>query len=103
MSNDFSVSEEDRKKISRLSIAQRMLARSVIRSNWIDCQGCGEDALIGFRADRRLRGIDPMVIELLMLLAKLLIQYWLQNGIDKPSVVASELEPVSYEEVNDAD
>lgn len=89
-------------RFGNVRLRMRLLARAVARSAWIDCKGCGEDAIVGFQADRRLYGIDPALVALLLQIALLLWKYWQENKIDVPSVVPSALEPVDYE-TEDAD
>ena len=84
-------------RFGNVRLRMRLLARAVARSAWIKCNGCGEDAIIDFRADRRLHGIDPALVALLLQIALLLWKYWLENKIDTPSVVPSALEPVDFE------
>ena len=84
-------------RFGNVRLRMRLLARAVARSAWIECGGCGEDAKIGFIADRRLYGLDPALIALLVQIALLLWKYWQENQIQVPSVVPSALEPVDFE------
>jgi hypothetical protein len=43
------------------------------------------------------------MIELLLRLAILLFEYWLKNKIDEPSSVPTGMEPINWEDDNDAD
>jgi len=63
----------------------------------MQCDGCGEDAIIGFQSDRRLYGIDPALLALLVQIALALWKYWHEQKIDTPSIVASALEPIDWE------
>jgi hypothetical protein len=79
----------------------RLLTRAVARSAWIECQGCGEDAIIGFQSDRRLYGLDPALVALLVQIALALWKYWHEQKIDTPSIVPSALEPIDWESDDD--
>ena len=84
-------------RMGNVRLRMRLLARAVARSAWIKSGGGGEDAIIDFQADHRLRGIDPALVALLLQIALLLWKYWLENKIETPSVVPSTLEPVDFE------
>ena len=85
----------------KVRLRYRLLARMVARSAWIECRGCGEDARIGFEADRRLYGIDPALLALLVQIALALWRYWHENKIEAPSIVPSALEPIEWESDDD--
>lgn len=91
------MSRPDLDSMGNVRLRMRLLARAVARSAWVDCKGCGEDAIIGFKSDRRLQGLDPALVLLLVQIAMLLWKYWQENKIDTPSVVPSALEPVDFE------
>ena len=97
--------DEGLDQFGNVRLRMRLLARAVARTAWVECRGCGEDAIIGFQADRRLHGIDPALIALLVQIALALWKYWQEQQIQVPSVVPTALEPVDFEteDVDDAD
>ena len=86
-----------------LRLPGKRLARAVARHAWIESHGSGDDAVLLFRDDFRVRSLDPALIALLLQLAILLFQHWSRRKIDEPSVVGSEDEPIDWENENDAD
>jgi len=81
----------------------KRLAYAVARRAFLTADRCGDNARLEFEKDPRIRGLDPAVIQLLLAIALLLIQYWIQQQIDEPSVVPTGLEPIDWEGANDAD
>ena len=81
----------------------KRLAYAVARRAFLTADRCGDNARLEFQSDPRIRGLDPAVIQLLLAIALLLFQYWIQQQIDEPSVVPTGLEPIDWEGENDAD
>jgi|694.fasta_scaffold55795_7 hypothetical protein len=86
-----------------LRLPGRRLAYVAARRAWLVAKQQPEDAQIEFRGDFRIRGFDPAMIELLLRLAILLFECWLKNKIDEPSSVPTGMEPINWEDDNDAD
>ena len=90
-------------RFGSLRLPGRQLAYVAARRAWIQARQQPEDAQIEFRGDFRVRGFSPAMIELLLRIAILLFEYWRQNKVDEPSAVPTGLEPIDWEESNDAD
>ncbi len=64
----------------------------------IEAAGDPERAESIFRADHRMKSIDPATIIILIQLASKLWLWWKEQNTDLPSVVASMAEPGLWED-----
>jgi len=87
----------------RLNKSQKLFAYEKARKAWVKGQGKRVEASRLFELDEDIAKLDPALIKLLILIALLLFEYWINSEVDEPSTQPTGHEPINWEDENAAD